>query len=143
MQRNIEPINIEENGWEIKDKIYPVWFTGPQLPPSCLHKKKIPKIVTNYEGDNDSDTSLKKPPKKRLKKSAKVAISNQTRTERKKILTKSRDNLDSDYDADINASSDELESNDNISSSDGWDWEHYSEFDEYSNDDSSGSDWIM
>ena len=50
LQPIIDPINVEENGWEIKDKIYPVWFTGPQLPPSCSKKKKTQKIakVTNY-----------------------------------------------------------------------------------------------
>ena len=45
LQLIIDPINVEENGWEIKDKIYPVWFTGPQLPPSCSNKKKTQNIV--------------------------------------------------------------------------------------------------
>ena len=83
LQPIINPINVEENGWEIKEKIYPIWFTGPQLPPSWSKKKKTQKIakVTNYEGDKDSDTSLKKPPKKRVKRSTKDAFSNKTKKE--------------------------------------------------------------
>lgn len=98
------------------------------------------------QGDKDSDTSLKKPPKKRVKRSTKDAICSKTKKEWKKLLKESRENPDSesdDYDADIDAPSVEVESNDNFSSSDDWDWEHYSEFDDDSDDDSSDSDWIM
>ena len=108
LQPIIDPINVEENGWEIKDKIYPVCFTGPQLPPPCSKKKKTQKIakVTNYGGDKDSDTSLKKTPKKRVKRSTKDAISSKTKKEWKKLLKASRENPDSesdDCDADIDA----------------------------------------
>ena len=122
LQPIIDPINVEENGWEIKERICPVWFTGPQLPPSCSKKKKTQ--VTNYEGDKDSDTSLKKPPKERVKSSTKDAISSKTKKEWKKLLKESGENLDSesdDYDADVDAPSVEVESNDNFSSSYNWD----------------------
>ena len=79
-----------------------------------------------------------------MKSSTKDAISSKTKKEWKKLLKESRENPESesdDYDADIDASSVEVESNDNFSSSD--DWEHYSEFDDGSDDDSSDSDWIF
>ena len=78
------------------DKIYPVWFTGPQLPPSWSKKKKTQKIakVTNYEGDKDSETSLKKPPKKIVKSSTKDAINSKTKKEWEKLLTENRENPD-------------------------------------------------
>ena len=56
--------------------------------------------VTNYEGDKDSYTSLKKPPKKRVKMSTKDAISSKTKKEWGKL-----DSESDDYDADIDAPS--------------------------------------
>jgi len=146
LQSEIEPINVEENGWCIKDKIYPLWYTGPQLPPSCSKKKKTSKSakVTNYEGDNDSDTSLNIPPRKRAKRCTKDAIKSKSKNEWKKLLKESRENPGSesdDYDADIDSISVTVESDNIFSESD--EWEHYSAFEDDSDDDSSDSDWIM
>ena len=55
---------------------------------------------------------LQKPPKKRVKRPTKDAISSKTKKESKKLLKESRENLDSesdDYDADIDAPSFEVE----------------------------------
>ena len=51
------------------------------LPLSCSKKEKTQKIakVTNYEGNKDSGTCLKKTPKKRVKRSTKDAISSKTK----------------------------------------------------------------
>ena len=58
----------------------------------------VEENVTNYEGDKDSGTSLKKTPKKRMKRSTKDAISSKTKKYWKKLLKESRENPDSESD---------------------------------------------
>ena len=40
LQSTIDSLNIEENGGQIKETIYPVWITSPQIPLSCSRNKK-------------------------------------------------------------------------------------------------------
>ena len=56
MEKWIESISHEVNGWKYDEDGYvkPVWFTGPQFPPSISERSKRKRMVEKkggYEAD--------------------------------------------------------------------------------------------
>ena len=51
----IPRIPLFGNGWKIDDdnEVVPVWFTGTQLPPSCIKTRKKKNIGDGYEADTE------------------------------------------------------------------------------------------
>ena len=50
----IHHLNPFENGWKLSEnkEVLPVWFTGPQFPPSVTKRKiKKKKLIDGYEAD--------------------------------------------------------------------------------------------
>ena len=49
----IPRISLLGNGWKIDDdnEVVPVWFTGSQLPPSCIKTRKKKRICDGSEAD--------------------------------------------------------------------------------------------
>ena len=60
-EMEIEPISYQDNGWAWNENtglVSPVWFTGPQLPPSLRPSRKrgrkgIPSRNEGYEADEE------------------------------------------------------------------------------------------
>ena len=69
----IESLNPEEYGWmvdETNENIEPLWFSGPQLPPSLNRRKKNTKkiILTNSVAVTEADAECSDVPSRNVRK---------------------------------------------------------------------------
>ena len=69
----IESLNPEEYGWMVdgtNENLEPVWFLGPQLPPSLNRRKKNTKkiILTNSVAVTEADAECSDVPPRNVRK---------------------------------------------------------------------------
>ena len=80
-----------ENGWKLSadGMVVPVWYAGPQLPPSCKKppRKKASKETDGYEADIEH-TSEQKTKSKRKKKTSKTIDEDEEQEKRLKLERK-------------------------------------------------------
>ena len=84
----IPDIDMFENGWKLSadGMVVPVWYAGPQLPPSCKKppRKKASKETDGYEADIEH-TSEQKTKSKRKKKTSKTVDEDEEQEKRLKL----------------------------------------------------------
>ena len=79
---SIPEIDPEDYGWrfdQAEDRLVPVWFIGPQLPPS-FSKKSSPHRSAGTDGD-DEESESEAPPKRKKRKKEKKAIETEIEVE--------------------------------------------------------------
>ena len=129
----IESIPLEKNGWIVSMEdndanVRPCWFTGSQLPPSMLKKKKNKKEVKSTANDELSDAEQYQPQRKKAKKKKNIKRNGES----------SYRPLDNENDAD--EESEGLDDMNNHSSDDWEDWEDWEDF--LPSDNDSADEWL-